>query len=294
MWSRSSGRTAVCAGLAAACLAAPAAGQVFKSGARAVPIYATVTDSSGGLVTDMTAADFLIDDNGARQSITVFKSDVQPITMAILLDTSPSLFPAFSRTAAAVKEFTRLLSPGDRACLGTFSHVVTLDPTLTEDPETLLGRLSTPAPWPAGTAIWDAVEAGRNALAAEGGRRVVLIVSDGADNASRIDPNEARTTLQREGVMVYAILLRGRFGLDTSDIGALANATGGRAIELKSADDIPAAMKRIADELHHQYVIGFSPEKLDDKVHRLDVKVKRPGVTVRARKSYYAARTDPR
>jgi Ca-activated chloride channel family protein len=303
VWIRSCGRTAFAAGLAAALstvalakvgIVAAAAGAQFKSGTRAVPIYATVTDPSGGLVTDLTAADFLIDDNGARQTVSVFTNDIQAITIAILLDISPSLFPVFSRTASALKEFTGRLTHDDRACLGMFSHVVTLDPKLTDNPETLLGRLATPTPWPAGTAIWDAVEAGRAALEAEGGRRVVLIVSDGADNASRVDADKTRATLQREGVMVYAILLRGRFGLDASEIGALANATGGRAMELKTADDIPAAMQRVADELHHQYVIGFSPGRLDDRVHRLDVKVKRPGVTVRARKTYYAAATDPR
>jgi Ca-activated chloride channel family protein len=266
----------------------------FRSGTRAVPIYATVTDSAGGLVTNLSAADFVVNDNGARQRVTVFKNDVQAITIAILIDTSPSLFPAFGREASAVKAFVGRLTHDDRACLGMFSHVVTLDPSLTASHDALLGRLSTPAPWPAGTAIWDAVEAGRSALDAEGGRRVVLLVSDGNDNASRVDPDATRAMLQREGVVVYAILLRGRFGLDTSDIGALATATGGRAAELKSADDIPSAMRRIADELHHQYVIGFVPATLDDKVHGLDVKVRRGGVTVRARKSYFAASTDPR
>jgi Ca-activated chloride channel family protein len=266
----------------------------FRTAARAVPIYATATDRSGAPVTDLAAADFQIEDNGARQSVTVFENGIQPITIAILIDTSPSLFPVFSRAAAALEAFTSRLTHDDRACLGVFSHVVTLDPTLTANPETLLGRLAAPAPWPAGTAIWDAVEAGRGALEAQGGRRVVLIVSDGNDNASRVDPDGTRTKLLRDGVMVYAVLLRGRFGLDTSEIGALANATGGRAVELKSADNISAAMKRIADELHHQYVIGFSPETLDGKLHRLDVRVTRPGVTVRARRNYVAARTDPR
>ncbi len=274
--------------------AEPQADGQFKSGTRAVPIYATVTDASGHLVTNLSAADFLISDNGTRQPVAVFKNDVQAITIAILLDTSPSLFPAFGREASAVRAFVGRLTHDDRACLGMFSHVVTLDPSLTASHHALLGRLSTPAPWPAGTAIWDAVEAGRSALDAEGGRRVVLLVSDGNDNASRVDPDATRARLQRDGVMVYAILLRGRVGLDTSEIDSLANATGGRAAELKAAEDIPAAMRRIADELHHQYVIGFAPVTLDDKLHGLDVKVKRAGVTVRARKSYFAASADPR
>jgi Ca-activated chloride channel homolog len=265
--------------------------QVFKSGTQVVPIYATAVDARGQLVSDLTDADFQIEDNGTRQVITVFKHDIQPITIAILLDASPSLFPAAGQTVAAVRELARRLLQDDRACLGTFSQSVTLDPRLAAGGDLVLARLDAPAPWPAGTAIWDAVEAGRSALAAEGGRRVVLIVTDGADNASRVDPDVTRAGLQREGVMVYAILVRGRFGLETSEIGALANATGGRWLELKSSADVPAAMQGIVDELHQQYVLGFKPAALDGKLHRLDVKVKRPGVTVRARRTYLAAAT---
>ena len=288
-----------CAAAFALCLAPASvftldAQQTFRSGANIVAVYATVTDERGALVNDLTAADFQIDDNGRRQTISLFKSDVQPITIAILLDTSPSLFPAAERTATAVAELAKRLLPDDRAVVGTFSQAVTLDPQLTGDPVTLLARLGAPGPWPAGTALWDAVEAGRSALAAEGGRRVVLVVTDGADNASRVDPNQTRSALQRDGVMVYAIAVRGRFGLDTSEIGALANATGGRSMTLASADDIPAAMQRIVDELHHQYVLGFSPASLDDKLHRLDVRVKRRDVVVRARRMYLASRTELR
>ena len=285
--------------LLVACLACTAAhpsarqnGQVFSGGTHVVPVYATVTDARGELVADLTAADFQIEDNGARQALAIFKHDVQPITIAILVDASPSLFPAAGQTATVVTDFTRRLLPADRACLGTFSHVVTLDPQLTGRADALVARLGAPAPWPAGTAVWDAIEAGRAALADEGGRRVILVVTDGEDNASRVDPDVTRASLQREGVMVYALAVRGRFGLDMSDLGALANATGGRSIELKSSGEISTAMQRIADELHAQYVLGFNPAKLDGKLHRLDISVKRSGATVRARRTYFAAKPE--
>jgi Ca-activated chloride channel family protein len=263
--------------------------QVFRAGTSVVPVYATVTDASGALADGLTASDFEVHDNGARQAISIFRSGAQPITIAVLLDTSPSLFPIAARAASAVTELAARLREDDRAVVGTFSHAVTLDPGLTHDASTLVGRLRAPAPWPAGTALWDAIDAGRLALVHEGGRRVVLIVSDGADNASRVDPAATRTALQREGVVIYAIAVRGRFGLDTSDMGALANATGGRLIELGSADDVGAAMQQVADELHHQYLIGFAATRLDDRLHRIEVKVKRRGLTVRARRAYFAS-----
>jgi Ca-activated chloride channel homolog len=263
--------------------------QAFRLDVNTVAVYATVTDARGALVTDLVAADFEIDDDGRRQPLTVFKSGSQPITTAILVDQSPSVFPTAALSRTMVTEFARRLLPGDRACLGTFSQVVSLDPAFTGDQETLLRHLGDNVPWPAGTALWDAVEAGRAALDLEGGRRVILLVTDAQDNCSRSDVEQVRTRLQQEGVMVYAVGVRGREGLDTSDIGAVARATGGWCFELKAAADVGATAQRIADELHLQYVLGFSPQKLDDRVHRLDIKVRKPGLTVRARRSFVAS-----
>jgi VWFA-related protein len=178
--------------------------------------------------------------------------------------------------------------PGDRACLGTFCQVVTLDPTLTADAAALVKRLGGDAPRPAGTALWDAVEAGRAALEREGGRRVILVVSDAEDNCSRVDVAALRARVQHDGIMFYAISIRGREGIDTSELRDLTRATGGWSFELKPADDVVAAGRRVADELHRQYLLGFAPA-LDDKLHRIDVKVKKPGYSVHARRSYAAS-----
>jgi VWFA-related protein len=282
----------LCAITLAAALTSAAGQQIFRTDVRAVPVYATVTDAHGLLVTDLTAADFEIDDNGKRQALSVFKSDLQPITIAILLDRSPSLFPIAARTQSAVTEFVHRLLPSDRACLGTFSQAVSLDPTLSNDQGALLRHLGDDVPWPAGTAVWDAIDAARTALEHEGGRRVILVVTDAEDNCSRADIDQVRSRLQQDGTLVYAVGVHGREGLDTSDIGAMARATGGWCFELKTADDLGATAQRIADELHRQYVLGFSPQILDDKIHRIDVKVKKSGLTVRARRSFLASSRD--
>ena len=263
--------------------------QVFRAGVNTVPVYATVTDARGVLIPNLGMSDFQIDDDGRRQAITFFKSDIQPMTIAVLLDSSPSLFDVALRLQKAVTEFVGHLRPDDRACLGTFSHVVTLNPALTGDHDVLLRRLGDDAPYPAGTALWDAIEAGRAAVSAEGGRRVVLVVTDASDNSSVADIDALRTRVEREGVMVYGVGVRGLEGLQTRELSAIARSTGGWYFELKSTDDVAAAMLRVADELHRQYVLGFSPRTLDDRVHRIDVKIARPGFTVRARRSYFAS-----
>jgi hypothetical protein len=89
--------------------------------------------------------------------------------------------------------------------------------------------------------------------------------------------------------MVYGVGVRGREGLQTREVTAIARATGGWYFELRPTDDVAAAVQRIAEELHRQYVIGFAPRTLDDRVHRIVVKVTKPGLTVRARRSYFAS-----
>ncbi len=278
-------------GLALVAGRAPAfqSAQPFRTGVNTVPVYATVTDSRGALVADLSAKDFEVEDDGRRQPITVFNRDVQAMTVAILLDRSPSVFDVSQRLNTAVTELVQRLLPADRACLGTFSHVVTLNPSLTSEHDALLRHLGDDGPFPAGTAMWDAVDAGRAAVAGEGGRRVILIFTDAADNSSRSDIDAVRTALEKDGVMTYGVGVRGREGLETRELTAIARATGGWYFELKPADDVVGRMQQIADELHRQYAIGFAPSALDDRMHRIVVNVKRAGLRVRARRAYFAS-----
>jgi VWFA-related protein len=267
--------------------------QAFRSDVRTVPVYATVVDGAGNVVTGLTANDFKITDNGRTAPVTVFVNDIQSVSVAVLLDTSPSVMAEFDRAQSAVIELAKRLLPDDHATVGVFSHVVTLDPELTSSTSTLIQRLGASAPFPAGTAIWDALDAGRAAVTMQSGRRVVLIVTDADDNCSRLEADIARSRLEREGVAVYGLGVRGRDGLQSGELGALVRLTGGGYMELRPADSAATVMGRIADELHQQYLLGFTPATLDDKLHRLSVKTTKPGVSVRARGSYLAASHDP-
>lgn len=266
-----------------------AAQQTFRTGVDTVAVYATVTDASGAIVTGLDQRDFVVEDNGRARPITLFKRDAQPLSLALLLDRSPSLFASAIRMQEAVVDFLGRMLPADRATVGFFSHVVTLKPELSGDKDALIRRLGDSAPFPAGTALWDAIEAGRAAVSAAPERRVVLVMTDAADNCSTSDIDEVRRQIEVDGVMVYGVGVRGRESLPTSEMRAITRATGGWYFELQPEADIAAAMQRIADELHQQYVIGFTPAILDGRAHRLNVKSTRPHLTVRARRSYVAA-----
>ena len=254
-----------------------------------VEVYITATDRQGRLVPDLKQSDFEVRDNGRTQPITVFEAGTQPITSAVLIDESPSVFDSTSRIANGVAAFNTQLLPGDRATLGFFSHVVRLEPTLSRNLTPLLNDFPIARPrFPAGTALWDALDAGANALAAENGRRVVLILSDADDNCSRSDPEEVRARFGREGTMVYAIGVKGEGGLPVRELRDLTRDSGGFYFELKPQDDLATTFARVADELHRQYLIGFAAPQLDGKSHEISVRVNRSGVSLRARREYVA------
>jgi VWFA-related protein len=290
----------------------------FKSGTRTVAIYATVTDRDGRLVTDLTRDDFEVFEDNKPQPLTLFSADVQPISVVMMLDRSGSMQANFRFVQVAAEEFVRRMLPDDKARIGTFAQRVQIEPAeFTSDQDALVrilrGELQPVGPTP----LWNAVSAAMTSLAHQDGRRVVLVFSDGYDNPANMrftnsNVMEVANRGQREDVMIYAIGLESRtrpgmagrpgsmggfgggnpLGVERPDPGLamVAGETGGGYFELKHADDLAATFTRVAEELHKQYALGFEPSKLDGKTHKLKVRVKKPGMDVRARKSYVAAK----
>jgi VWFA-related protein len=286
---------------------------LFRSGAKTVAVYATVTESGGRMVPDLLQADFEIRDNGKPQPITVFSNEVQPISVVLMLDRSGSMRQNYRLVEAAGAAFVQRLMPGDKARVGTFADKVEIAPEgFTSDPQELIRVLRSDLPVSGATPLWNGLDAAITALAAQDGRRVVLVFSDGYDNPGnfRFDNRSIMDVMRRaqqENVMVYAVGLQstlvqpgargGGFGggllqhqRPDPSLGAVADDTGGGYFELNRAEDLAATFARVADELHRQYALGFEPSKLDDKMHKLEVKVTKRGMKVRARKEYFAAK----
>jgi hypothetical protein len=142
-----------------------------------------------------------------------------------------------------------------------------------------------------------------DSLAAESGRRVILFLTDGADSGWDYDcaalsrdahglvgpcpgPAGVRKQALDDEYMFYAIGMEGP-GLDASLI-RIVEDTGGGHFDLKQNAELDTMFQRVVDELHHQYVLGFTPVALDGRTHTLQVRVPQPGMTSRARKSYVA------
>ena len=297
--------------LAAAGVLLAQQGARFRSSIDTVEVHVTVRAADGALTKDLTKDDFELYDNGRRREITVFSADVQPITMTLLLDTSGSVGRKIPQVVAAATTFVGALLPADRAAIDTLTwecERFTSDKTrLTSRLESLL-TVHDPA-----SAVWGGLNRTLSTLGRESGRRAVLLFSDGDDGGS---PNNLRlpdqdgcqwaadrslVTLddvvrraEREGVMVYTVSIE-NFGGTTrdGDLRRIARESGGERYRLEREAELTAAFTRIVDELHHQYLLGFVPDVFDDKRHDLDVRVKRRGLTARARKSYVATRIDP-
>jgi len=291
--------------------------QQFRGGTRTVAVYATVTDETGRLAPDLGRDAFAVDDNGKPQPIAVFANDIQPITVVMMLDRSGSMQANFELVEKAAEYFVDDMLPADKARIGSFSNRIEVDPRdFSSDKEELRHILKTELQDPGPTPLWNAMGVGMTALLHQTGRRVILVFTDGMDRpmngrSNNLSLKDVSRRADEEDVMVYGIGLVGdpfagyggqfsRGGLgprpqgqpDRPDPGLekLAAASGGGYFELTRTADLEGTFARVADELHHQYLLGFTPAKVDGKPHPLEVRVKGEGLTVRARKSYVSAR----
>jgi len=285
--------------LAGAALAAAPAAQdqpVFRSAVRTVPIYATVLDRDGRLVPDLEQANFSVFDNGKPADIALFSSEPQPFTAVVMMDTSASMTANLKLLNRAAEQFLLRLLPVDRAQVGAFNDKIQLSGDFTNDRDALIAALDD-LYFGNPTRLNDAIAASLDALQDIDGRRVILVFTDGEDTASRVRFGTVLDRARDEEVMVYSIGLESEYfngvrvvrSRPTRDLRKIAEETGGGYFELKQTAQLAPTFTRVAQELRSQYLIGFAPAALDGKVHKLEVRVNRPGMTVRARRSYLAA-----
>ena len=275
-----------------------AQGQTIKVSTASVPVYVTVTDSEKRLVPDLTLDDFEILDNGKPQSINVFENKPIPITVVVMIDTSGSITASLGLVKDGAEQFLLRLLPDDKAQVGEFSDKIKFHPgNFINDRDRLIYLLKHELDFGYPTRLYDAIDQSIDRLLPEDGRKVVIVFTDGDDTASKVGSGKVMDRAREKDMMIYAVGLQveyfnGQQRVRSSPdrgLKKLAEDTGGGYFELKKTADLGETFTRVAQELHSQYVLGFSPEALDGKVHKLEVRVKRAGMNARARKSYVAA-----
>jgi VWFA-related protein len=280
-------------------LAVPTSGQqapTFRGGVQTVPLYATVVAKGDGrLVSDLEEKDFQIYDNGKLQTITNFEKAIQPVTVMVTLDTSGSMTMSLGLLKDAAEAFIIRLLPDDKARLINFDDKITMSPRFSSSRDELIRYIHEDIQYGNATRLWDAVETSMTALSPIKERKVILLFTDGDDTGSRMAGlDDVIKRAQSEEVMIYSVGLRshilGTITNPDKGIKKLAEETGGGYFLLSDAADLNATFTRVADELHRQYVLGFTPQLLDGKLHKLDLKVTQANMVARARTSYMATK----
>ena len=268
----------------------------FRSGSRVVPSYVTVVDADNRLVTDLTRDDFEVYDNGRLQEITIFDNEVRPFTVVVMLDTSVSMTDRLKDLYAGAEQFLMRMLPHDKGTVGAFNDKIEFASTFTSNRDSLISALKR-LDFGNMTRLYDAVHASLDELERIEGRKVILLFTDGADFGSKLGSGKALERARDGEVMIYGIGLETEFfngqmvvrSKPDSILNRFANETGGGYFDLRKGADLNSAFTRVAQELRSQYLLGFSPASLDGKVHKLEVRMKRPGLKTRSRRSYVAS-----
>ncbi len=267
----------------------------FRSTQTVVPVFVTVTDEQQRLVTDLERGDFEIYDNDKLQPLVVFENLPQPISVVVMLDTSLSMTLNLSLLRSGAEQFFIRLFPTDKAKVGAFNDRITISKDFVSDRDALISDVKD-LDFGNSTRLWDAVAESLEALKGADGRRVILVFTDGDDSGGGMGLNAVLDRVRAEEVMVYSIGLQSDFFNGATrvrtkpdgGIKKLAEETGGGYFELQKTTALGPAFTRVAQELHSQYTLGFTPTVLDNKSHKLVVKLKQPGMTARARRNYIA------
>lgn len=271
----------------------------FRSGIDlvTVPVAVVARDPARPAI-ELSAGDFRIYEDGVAQDVTVVSHQPHPISLCILLDSSPSM--ASGRQALASRTIDALLAglePGDEAALLFFAARVRTVFAWTPAPAIR------PVPWiewrPAlGTALIDAVREGLVLIErAHNPRPVIVIVSDGGENASGTPLAKLVATRRQSETIVYGIdteLPPSRFAPPVNRafadlLPALIGDSGGTVFDVKSPEAGEIAARSLLDELRSQYTLGYVPRRTADGTFRqLKVELLTPGYTVRHRAGYLA------
>jgi Ca-activated chloride channel homolog len=264
-----------------------------------VVLHATVTEREGGLVHTLGVQDFEVYEDGVRQSVRLFKNEDIPVTVGLVVDHSSTMQPRLAEVSAAARTFVRSSNPEDEVVVINFNERVSLGLPGTlgfTNSAAELERAITSAPAGGQTALYDAIAKGLEQLRAGNlDRKVLVVVSDGGDNASTHTLTQVMKLAGQSSAVIYTV---GIFDEEDPDrnpsvLKRLAEATGGEAYFPKKLSEVTAICERIARDIRHQYTIGYVPTNpsRDSTYRAIRVVAREKGhgkLTVRTRTGYIA------
>lgn len=257
----------------------------FASRVEAVRVDVLVTDRNGPVL-NLDPDDFEVRDNGVRQQVTLVSFEEVPLSVMLALDLSASVDgPRLAHLRKAGGALLAGLEPDDHAGLITFNHLVSRPQPPTPDVGLVRAALDRTEPSGA-TSLIDATYAGLATAGSDIRRALLVVFSDGTDTSSWLLPDQVVDAARRSSVVVYGVAAgqtrRGpRFLQDVTDV------TGGSLFPVDTTENLDAVFVRLLSEFRQRYLLSYTPTGVDEPGwHDLDVRVRRRGVTVKARAGY--------
>jgi len=293
--SKFAGQVAVCALLLSAQKQNDEA--VFRTDTNLVMLHATVVDKNGHLVTDLQQSAFQVFENGVEQRIKIFKREDVPVSMGLIVDNSGSMRDKRQKVEASALALVKASNRDDEVFVVNFNDEPFLDSDFTNDIKVLeqsLAKIDSRG----GTAMRDAIRVSidHEKQKAKRDKKVLLVITDGNDNASMISQEGLMKAAQQSEILIYAIGLlseeerrearRAKRALDT-----LTEATGGQSYYPRELSDVEKICHQAAHDIRNQYIIAYTPTNtaLDGTFRQVRVAANGPGrPVVRTRTGYYA------
>ncbi len=272
---------------------------VFTSETRLVPLNVTVTDRAGHLVTGLQKGAFQIYENNVLQQIKDFKGEDVPVSLGLIVDNSGSMRDKRQSVESAALALVRDSNKQDEVFVVNFNDEAYLDADFTNDIKVMEQGL-TKIDSRGGTAMRDAIRMSIDHLneKAKRDKKVILVVTDGNDNASVVSLRALVDKAQQDDVLVYAIGLlteeekkEARAARKALDL--LVESTGGLVFYPKDVTEVERIAHEVAHDIRNQYTITYTPsnQALDDTFRTIKVAVKGPGNPVaRTRQGYFATK----
>jgi VWFA-related protein len=278
----------------------PSGAYTLHVDAEEVVLNCTVLDNKGELVNDLTKRNFKIFEDKVLQTVVSLQHQDTPVSIGLLVDDSGSMGSKRDAVASAALDLVKASNPQDETFVVNFSDQAYLDVNFTSDLNELQRGLSHPT-LSGATALYDTVVTAADKMerSATRPRKVLVVITDGDDNASKLTLNDAIHRVQNmQGPIIYSIGLL--FGGDKSrharrDLQALSSSTGGIAFFPGSLKDIDSVAAEVARDIRNQYAIAYHSAKASDGgYHAVKVEAQAPGhgkLTAYTRSGYLSDRS---
>ena len=262
-----------------------------------VVLHTTVLDDRGRFAEGLKEENFRVFEDKAQQKLSVFKREDIPVSMGLVIDNSGSMREKRQKVETASLDLVRASNPQDEVFIVNFNDDPFLDVEITSDIKKMeegIARIDSRG----GTAMREAISAAIDYVKTKGHRqkKVLLVITDGNDNASTISLEKLVNRAQQGEVLVYCIGLlneeeRHEARLAKRALDAITRDSGGLSFYPKGAADVDAIALQVAHEIRNQYTIAYSPtvQAMDGSFRQIKVTVTGPGhPLVRTRTGYYA------